>query len=166
MSRTSFWRHCRGHSADTGAVLLHVRITVFELSRQVGRRRHPSVSQQPARGIKPGEVTNSGQDHGIHAAAIARNGGNGRMQFIHDGLDRGLNFFNFGIQLPNEPNGMLQFQGLGRYPEANGASGGTADIYSHIPPTVVSGGIRQQDLQPVRCAAAICSVPGNSGNSA
>ena len=90
-----------------GASFLHVGIAVFELPGLVGRRRHPRIGQQLIRGIKSGEVTDFGQDHGAHVVANARNGGNGRVQLLHDGLDRGFNFFNFGIQFPDEPNGML-----------------------------------------------------------
>ena len=50
------------------------------------------------------------------------------MQRIHDGLDHGFNFFNLGIQFPNEPDGVPQFQGLGGQPGANGASGGIERI--------------------------------------
>ena len=69
------------------------------------------------------------------------------MQFVHDSLYRGFNFFDFSIQLSNEADGVLQFQGLGRHPGANGASGGIPDLCSLIPPIAASGGIHQQGLQ-------------------
>ena len=48
--------------------------------------------------------------------------GNGRVQLIHNGLDRGFNFFDLGVQFPDEPDGVLQFQGFGGHSGANGAS--------------------------------------------
>ena len=38
--------------------------------------------------------------------------------------------------------GVLQFQGLGRHPGGNGASGGIADHHCHIPPIAAFRGIR------------------------
>ena len=70
------------------------------------------------------------------------------MQFIHGGLDHGFNFFNFGIQFPNEAEGVLQFQRLGGHCRANEASGGIAGFHSHIPPIAASGGFSEQGLQP------------------
>ena len=62
--------------------------------------------------MEAGEVTDFSQDHGAHAAANAWDRGNRRVQFVHDGLDRSFNFFNFSIQFPNEADGMLQFRDL------------------------------------------------------
>lgn len=55
-----------------GTAFLHVRITVFELPRLVGRREHPGISQQLVRGIKPEEAVTLGQHHGAHAASSSR----------------------------------------------------------------------------------------------
>ena len=87
----------------------HVRIVVFKLPRLVSRWEHPCIGQQLVGRIKAEKVTDFGQDHSAHAVSNAWNGGNGRVQFIHNGLDRSFNFFDFGIQFPDDPDGMLQF---------------------------------------------------------
>ena len=77
-----------------GTAFLHVRITVFKLPGLVGRGGHPGVSQQFVGGIKAGKVTGFGEAHSAHAVSNAWNSGNGRVQLIHNGLDRSFNFFN------------------------------------------------------------------------
>ena len=67
---------------------------------------------------------------------------------MYYGLDCGFDFFNLSVKFPDELNGMLQFQGFGRHPGTNGASGGIADLHCHIPLIAAFGGVRQEGLQP------------------
>lgn len=104
-----------------GASFLHMGIVIFELPGSVSRGRHPGVSRQLVGGIKPGEAADLGRDHGAHAVSNPRNGGNGGMKFLHDGLYRSLDFLDLGVQLSDKADGMLRFQGLGGHPGANGS---------------------------------------------
>ena len=61
------------------------------------------------------------------------NGGNGRMQLIHNGLDLFLNLSDLSIQFTDETDSVLQFKGLGGHSRANGASGNISDFQRHIP---------------------------------
>ena len=65
------------------------------------------------------------------------------MDFVHDGIDFFLNFINLRIQLPNESDGMLQFQGLGGHGGANGISGSISNLYGFLPTVTTLGGFVQ-----------------------
>ena len=95
-----------------GASFLHVGVAVFELPGLVSRGRHSGISQQFVWRIKAGKVADLGENHGAHTVSDPRDGGNGRMQIAHDGLNSSLNFFDLSIQFPDETDGVLQFQGL------------------------------------------------------
>ena len=49
----AFGRVVEGIAQIPRATFLHVRIAVLKLPGLVGRRRHPGISQQLVRGIKP-----------------------------------------------------------------------------------------------------------------
>lgn len=85
------------------------------------------------------------------------------MQLIHDSLDCS---FNFGVQLPDEPNGMLQFQGFDGHLGANGASASIPDFHRHVPPIASSGGICQQSFQPIQMRGSVLLAPRNSDSRA
>ena len=74
---------------------------------RMARRRHPSISQQLVRGVKPGEVAHFSKNHSSHTEAHAGDGGNGRMELIHNGLDLFFDFHDFSIQFTDETDGVL-----------------------------------------------------------
>ena len=67
---------------------------------------------------------------------------------IHNGLDLLFDFINFTIQFTDEPDGVLQFKGLGRHLRANRVFGGISYFKSHIPFVVTIGGGFEQCFQP------------------
>ena len=137
-----------GIAQVSGSTLLHMGIAVVELPRLVGRRRKAGVSQNLVGRIETGEITHLSQNHGSHAEAYSRNGGNGRVQLLHNGLDRGFNIRYLGVQFPDEANGVPQFQRLGGHKRTNRGSGCLPDGYGHIPSIVTFGGVGQEELQP------------------
>ena len=147
-----------------GASFLHVGVAVFELPGLVSRGGHPRIGQQFVRGVKAREITDFSQDHGAHTVSDPRDGGNGRMQIAHDGLNSSLNFFDLSIQFPDETDGVLQFQGLSRHSGANGTSGGVPELHSHIPSIVAMGCVSQQGLQPRQVCVGDLLGPGNSAS--
>ena len=66
----------------------------------------------------------------------------------HNGLDLLFDFINFTIQFTDEPDGVLQFKGLGRHLRANRVFGGISYFKSHIPFVVAIGGGFEQCFQP------------------
>ena len=103
----------------SGTSFLHVGVAVMHLPRLICRGGHPCIGQQFVRRIKPGKVAHLRKNHGSHSAADSRNRGDWRMKFIHNVLNSGFNIINLGVQFSNEPNGVLQFQRLGRHSGAD-----------------------------------------------
>ena len=95
-----------------------------------------------------GEVADFSQDHGSHAEPQPWDSGDRRMKLIHNGLDLLFDFINFTIQFTDEPDGVLQFKGLGRHLRANRVFGGISYFKSHIPFVVTIGGGFEQCFQP------------------
>ncbi len=112
------------------------------------QKRDGLLGQQLVWGVKPGEVADFCQDHGSHAEPQPRDSGNRRMKLIHNGLDLLFDFINFTIQFTDEPDGVLQFKGLGRHLRANRVFGGISYFKSHIPFVVAIGGGFEQCFQP------------------
>ena len=122
-----------GIAQVSGPSLLHMSVTVVELPGLVSRRRQTGVGQHLVGGIKAREITHLSQDHGSHVQAHTRDGGNGRLQLLHNGLDRGFNVRYLGVQFPDETNGVPQFQRLGWHNRANGGSGNFSDGHRRVP---------------------------------
>ena len=97
----------KGIAQVSGAALFHVRVTVFELSGLVSGWRHPGISQQLVRGVKPREIAHLCQDHGSHTEAQPGDGGNWRIQFAQNALNLFLNFSDLGVQFPDKADGVL-----------------------------------------------------------
>ena len=83
-------------------------------------------------GIEPRKIAHLGQDHSRHTEAHSGDGGNRRIEFIHNGMKLFFNFSDLGIQFADESNGVLQFKGFVWYPGANRVSGGISDLKSHV----------------------------------
>lgn len=113
------WLRCKVRSVGIGSHAFPYAGSNFELSGLVSGGGHPCISQQLVWGVKPGEVADFCQDHGSHAEPQPRDSGNRRMKLIHNGLDLLFDFINFTIQFTDEPDGVLQFKGLGRHLRAN-----------------------------------------------
>ena len=125
-----------------------MRVAILELSGLVSGGGHPGISQQFVRGVKPGEVADLSQDHGGHAEPQPWDGGYRRMKFIHNGLNLLFNFSDFVVQFSDEPDGVLQFQGLGRQRGSNRVSGNLSDFKGHISFVAAFRGGFEQCFQP------------------
>ncbi len=143
-----FGRIVKGIAQVSGTTLFHVRVAIFELSGLVSGGGHPGISQQLVRGVKAGEVADFSQDHGSHAEPQPWDGSDRRMKLIHNRLNLLLDFIDFTIQFTDEPDGVLQFKGLGRHLRANRVFGGISYFKSHIPFVVTIGGGFEQCFQP------------------
>lgn len=95
----------KGVSQIPVASFLHVGVAAFELPGLVSRGRHSGISQQFVWRLKAGIVADLGENHGAHTVSEPRDGGNGRMQIVHDGLNSSLNFFDLSIQFSDEMDG-------------------------------------------------------------
>ncbi len=69
------------------------------------------------------------------------------MKLIHNELNLFFDFINFAIQFTYEPDGMLQFKGLGRHLRANRVFGGISYFKSHIPFVTAFGSGLEQYFQ-------------------
>ena len=93
-----------------------------------------------------------------HPNANARNGGNGRSDSFHHRLHGSFNVLNLGIQSPNQPNRVLQFERLGRHGRADRATCLIPKGFSHSSPIASFGSIAENRLQ-VRHVRS-CYLPG------
>ena len=109
----------------TGASPFHVRIGSRQrkLPGLVSRWRYSGIRKDLIRRVEAGEVTDLGKDHSAHADTHAGDSSNGRLYFVHHGLDSSLNVLDLGVQLVNQADRMPQFQGLGRHDRADRAPG-------------------------------------------
>lgn len=94
--------------------------------------------------------------HSTHASSNTGDCCNGRMDFVHEEIDFFLNFLNFFIQLTNEPNGVLQFQRLGRHGRANGISGSITNPHGFLPSVAALGCFVQKICQA--CKMGGCNL--------
>ena len=144
-----------------------MRVAIFELSGLVSGGGHPGIANSLS-----GESKRVKSPTSARIMAAMRNpqpwdSGDRRMKLIHNGLDLLFDFINFTIQFTDEPDGVLQFKGLGRHLRANRVFGGISYFKSHIPFVVTIGGGFEQCLsalpnglqQPVL-------APGNSSSKA
>jgi len=138
-----FGRVEKGIAQRAGTKLLHVWITVFELSRLVGGRRHSSIGQPLIRGVELGKIASLGEDPRTHTISHAWNGGDWRMEFL---------FLDFRVQFLDEPDGMLQFKGLSGHSGSNGT-------FCGIPSVTAMRGVSQQSFS--RCKMCGCNLLGS-----
>ena len=98
-----------GVAQITGTSFFHVRVGSRQrkLPGLVSGRRHPSVCEDFIWRVESGEIAYFSQENSSHTDALTWDSGNGRLYFVHDGLNVVFNIFDFGIQFTNQANCVL-----------------------------------------------------------